>query len=121
MEGQNFVELQGYISYPKLSYTQAGKPRFQARLVIPVTYTNRDGETVSTNNYVPVTAWSTYADAMSELPDGAPVKVQGNLNIRNYDGRCQACDSPLKKKWAEVVVRNFVELVEEDVVEDQVV
>ena len=108
MEGKNFVQLQGFISYPKLSYAQSGNARYQARLVIPVTYTNRGGEEITTNNYVPVTAWGTYAEEMGELEDGSLVKIIGNLNIRNYDGRCPECDSSIKKKWAEVVVGNFV-------------
>ena len=113
MKGKNFVELQGTVNWPKMSFTANGTPRFQATLSIPVEYES-GGEMRTSQNYVPITAWAEIAQSMEGLTEGTPLKVHGRINIRNYDSTCKECQAPMKRKWAEVVVDNYMELLPED-------
>jgi single-stranded DNA-binding protein len=108
MEGKNVVELAGHLTSKRVNETRNGSLRLQASLEIPLTYTTRSGETVSSKYYIPICAWGDIANAMKDIEEGMFVNVFGRLSIRKYDASCKMCEAPLSKKWAEVVVDNFV-------------
>ena len=109
MEGSNFVELVGYLRYPDVKETRNGHLKYQAKVAIPFVYRDREtGEEKEGNNYIKISAWNEVAQALSEVQEGAPVRVQGSFNERSYDGNCKQCGHAEKKYWTDVLVNNFV-------------
>lgn len=113
MEGNNFVELSGFMKYPELKETRNGNFHFQGKVAIPFSYKDRQtGEQKDGNRYVKVSAWGDLAQDLGGVNDGTPVRVQGTFNERSYDGACKSCAAPEKKYWTDVLLNNFV-VVEE--------
>ena len=108
MEGKNFVELQGKIMWPDLSYTANGTAKYKFKVAIP--FTTRDGE--EKQSYVRAVAWAQNAEDMSKLGDQAWVKIHGRYSERSFNGSCQHCSGEIKRYWTEVVVDNFLEIGE---------
>ena len=108
IKGENFVELQGFIQYPKPFTTQRGFTGYNAKLVIPGEYTDKGtGETKETKSYLKISAWNDNAEQLAELKEGTAIKIQGVLQERSYDGNCKSCDATEKKYWTSVLVDNF--------------
>lgn len=108
MLGNNFVELVGFLKFPEVRETRNGYVNFQGKVAVPFSYKDRGtGEAKEGAKYVKISAWGEIAQALGELPDNTPVKVQGVFNERSYDGNCKTCGSPEKKYWTDVLVNNF--------------
>lgn len=105
MEGTNFVELLGKIIYPSLKTVGGGYKLFKGKLAIPVGDVN-DGRF----QYLKIAAWSSVAEALSDLPNESFIKIHGHIEERSYDGKCRHCSGVEKKYWTEVLVDNFVEV-----------
>lgn len=109
MDGNNFVELVGFLKYPELRETRNGNFHFQGKVAVPFTYKDRQtGEQKDGNRYVKISAWGDMAQELSAVPDGTPVKVHGIFNERSYDGNCKTCGSTEKKYWTDVLVNNWI-------------
>lgn len=111
MQGENFVKLRGYLANPKFTYTGNGYPKFSGRLAVPIQYT-KNGEQIETRIFFKIAAWNDYAEALNELVEGVPLEINGHLSDRSYDGVCKSCGAPEKKYWSEVIVDNFIVVVE---------
>jgi len=110
MQGNNFVELAGFLKYPELSETRNGNYRFQGKVAIPFSYVEKaTGETKEGTRYVKISAWGDTAQDLGALKDGTSVRVQGVFNERSYDGNCKSCGAQEKKYWTDVLVSNFLE------------
>lgn len=107
MNGMNVVKMRGYISWPKLSVTAKGYPKYTAKIAIPVTYQSA-GEEKQGTSYHNICAWGPVAEALGDMLEKTPVEIEGTLNSRNYDSPCQSCQTPTKKYWTEVQVNNFI-------------
>lgn len=113
MDGNNFVELVGFMKFPELKETKNGNVFFQGKVAVPLVYTDKTtNETKSSSRYIKISAWGDLAQELATIQDGTPVKVHGTLNERSYDGNCKSCGSVEKKYWTDVLVNNFV-VVEE--------
>lgn len=101
MLGENFVQLQGTISWP--SFKQVGQNNtwlFKGSLAIPTVKGN--------NQYVKIAAWADIAEALATVDPKATIKVQGHIEESSYEGKCKHCGGPDKKYWTEVVIDNFI-------------
>lgn len=109
MEGNNFVELVGYLRYPQVQETRNGHTKYQAKVAVPFLYRDKQtGEEKEGNNYIKISAWNELAQALAEVEEGTPVRVHGVFNERSYDGNCKECGCIEKKYWTDVLVNNFV-------------
>lgn len=109
LQGNNFVELVGYLKYPELRETRNGNSHFQGKVAVPFSYQDRaSGEQKEGQRYIKVSAWGDLAHELSSLSDGTPIRVQGIFNERSYDGNCKSCGATDKKYWTDVLVNNFV-------------
>jgi len=109
LQGNNFVELVGFIKYPELRETRNGNSHFQGKVAVPSSYKDfKTGEQKDTQRYIKVSAWGDLAQELSTLQDGTPVRIQGIFNERSYDGNCKSCGNAEKKYWTDVLVNNFV-------------
>ena len=108
MIGDNFIELQGYVRRPALSETNNGYTCFKGEVAVPFTYKDKaSGVEKEGFNRFNVIAWGPIAQSLGELQEETPVRVQGLLQTRSYDGSCKKCGSQEKKYWTEVKVDNI--------------
>jgi len=109
MDGQNFVQLVGFVKYPELRETANGNFLFQGKIAIPYTHKDKEsGQMKEALNYVKVSAWGEVAQELARLADNTPVKVQGRFNERSYNSNCKGCGAAEKKYWTDVLVENFI-------------
>jgi hypothetical protein len=101
MQGDNFVQLVGKITYPQLkSVGEKNTPLFNAKLAVPIVNSEKF-------QYVKISAWGNNAAGMNALGENTFVKVHGHIEERSYDGKCKSCGGTEKKYWTSVVVDNF--------------
>jgi single-stranded DNA-binding protein len=109
MEGNNFVELVGFLRYPELRETKNGYFQFQGKVAVPFTFTDKaTGEQKESAKYIKISAWGDLAQELASVQDETPIKVHGVYNERSYDGRCKSCQAVEKKYWTDVLVNNYV-------------
>lgn len=109
MDGNNFVELVGFLKSPQLKETRNNNFHFQGKVAVPFSYKDRQtGDLKEGSKYVKISAWGDLAQDIANLPEDTPVKVQGIFNERSYDGNCKSCGTTEKKYWTDVLVNNFV-------------
>jgi single-stranded DNA-binding protein len=109
MDGNNFVELVGFLNNPQLKETRNGNYHFQGKVAVPFSYKDKaTGDQKEGSKYIKISAWGDLAQELSSVSDGASVKVHGVFNERSYDGSCKSCGTPEKKYWTDVLVNNFV-------------
>ena len=109
MEGNNFVELVGFLKYPNLRETRNGNFHFQGKIAVPTVYTDRETkEKKEGAKYIKISAWGDLAQELAGLREDTPLKVHGIFNERSYDGNCKSCSTPEKKYWTDVLVNNYV-------------
>jgi hypothetical protein len=102
MDGENFVNLKGFIQWPELTTVgQNNTSRFKGKLRIPI------GDK---SQYLKIAAWNNIAEGLGGLADGAFVHIHGHIEERSYDGACKHCNATAKKYWTEVVVDNFKQI-----------
>lgn len=99
-EGENFVILQGKITYPKFTELSHGSGMFKGSLAIE----SDDGQV----QYIGITAWSPLAEALSEVNSRYKVRVHGHIEKSTSDSKCKYCGGPDKKYWTNVMVDNFI-------------
>lgn len=109
MDGNNFVELVGFLKYPQLRETRNGNFHFQGKVAVPFSYTDRQTKELKEGSkYVKISAWGDLAQDLSNLAEDTPLKVHGLFNERSYDGSCKSCGAAEKKYWTDVLVNNYV-------------
>jgi hypothetical protein len=108
MDGENFVSLVGKITWPDFKIVGEKSSRlFKSKLAIPIA--NYPGRF----QYLKIAGWNAIAEALNEVPENQFIKLQGHIEERSYDGKCKHCGGFDKKYWTEVVVDNFIVLMEE--------
>jgi len=113
ISGKNEVVLEGFLKFPELKETQNGHSLFQAKVMVPFSYTDRTtGEQKDSSRYVRISAWGEIGQSMGALVDGTPVRVRGHFNERSYDSNCKDCGTLQKRTWTDVQVNNFTLLDE---------
>ena len=107
MEGENFVNLVGKITWPEFKVVgERASKLFKAKLAIPIA--NSDGK----SQYLKIAGWNAMAEALNEVGEDKFIKVHGHREERSYDGKCKHCGGADIKYWTEVVVDNFIVLEE---------
>lgn len=108
MIGENYVRIVGFLQYPKLDKTQSGLDKFQGKVAVPFTVKDRaTGTEKESFRYLKIAAWADVAVQLAGLPEGTPIKLEGEINERSYDANCKSCGGAEKKYWTDVVVRQF--------------
>lgn len=107
MKGMNSVRMRGYLSWPKLSVTGKGYPKFTAKIAVPITYQS-GGEDRESKVFHNICAWGPAAEALGDMLDNTPIEIEGILNTRSYDSPCKGCGVTSKKYWTEIQVNNFI-------------
>jgi len=109
MDGNNFVELVGFLTNPELRETHNGNHHFQGKIAVPFSYMDKaTNQKKEGSKYIKVSAWGGLAQELASVPEGTALKVHGGFNERSYDGACKSCAAPEKKYWTDVLVNNFV-------------
>lgn len=107
MSGENFVRLRGFLAYPKLTQTSTGKHKFDGKIAVPITYKNKQGETINSRISYKISAWGDVAEALGEMAADTPITIVGHLNERAYDAKCEHCGGTIKRYWTDVQVQTF--------------
>jgi hypothetical protein len=88
---ENFVSLEGPIVNPNFRKVSDDVSLFKGKVA-----------------GVNIIAWRNYADTLSDVPIGVPVKIHGHIEEKSYDSKCYHCGGYIKKYWTDVVVDNFM-------------
>lgn len=107
---KNKVELSGNVGRaPEIRTITSGKKLARFSIAIRETYTNSQGEKVTTTQWHNIVAWGKMADVVEkDVPKGKEVEVIGKLSSRSYE------DKNGVKKYITEVVCNELQFPEKE-------
>lgn len=98
--GENFVILQGKISWPKAQLYDDSM-FFRCSIAVPID---------DKFQYIKVSTWGKMAETLAELPPDTWIKVYGHIEESSYMTNCKYCQAESRAYWTSVTIDNYITL-----------
>jgi len=99
----NSVTLYGNLARdPELRYTPSGQATASTAIAVSQRWKDKDGQKKEKTTFINLVFWGKSAELVQQyFAKGAPILVQGRLDIRSYE------KDGLKRSYTSVVVKDF--------------